>query len=777
MGNSIKRGVLTSFIARSLREFDDATPMRAAYLSLLLGATGYAQMANAQNIGMASGDADATTLDAVSVVGAGSTRTTASVAKSEIEAQAPGVAPQMLLSTLPGVNVQTTDPFGLYEFGDSMRIRGFSSNQVGVTLDGIPIETADVREGGPISRYVSTENLADVTLSPGSGDVTQPSYHALGGAIRYSTLAPVGGDDWSGRATMTMGSYDLVRTFVRVDTPQWWDNGPAAYFSASRIRSGIWDLDPATQESDHFEAKIRQDWDAGTLTLGWIWNNREDHDIQAYTVNGGLDWDITEFITGDPAFDSNNYTVWKNGRRDSLLSLAGDFMLTSALGLKFVAYNEEKNGWGIGATGPGGIRTQYNNAIAGTPGRTDIVILDPTAVFDADGNLVSIGNMARRLEDMGGTRRGLTTSFSWETEINKLEVGAWYETYEFFQTRPLYNVDPSSGEILQGELPIVIYYDRHFDSTVTQLFVMDTLKLMDEKLTLQAGVKGLRVEREFTGIANLDDFNRNATRTTEKTDSDWFQPQAGASYQVGDGTQLFANYAENFSSVPRLAMVAGGGTWETLQPETSKNIDLGIRSEHQTWSGYVALYRIAYKDRIITLSDPDPQVVDSTVYQNVGDIETYGAEASALWQPTVNWRLGGNLSLNRSEFQDNYINTAGELVEVEGNDVPDQPRVSLGLSGGYQGEHFFANLDGKYTGKRYGDTRNNERTDTTFIANGSVGYQGGDAGFLADGRVQLSVYNLFDADDAIGAVFPNEAGGSYNLVAPRSVYLSLSYVF
>ncbi|NEL42784.1 MAG: Plug domain-containing protein, partial [Xanthomonas perforans] len=81
-------------------------------------------------------------------------------------------------ASLPGVNVQTTDPFGLYEFGDSMTIRGFSANQIGVTLDGIPIETFDTREGGPITRYVSSENLLDVTVSAGSGDVTQPSYHA-----------------------------------------------------------------------------------------------------------------------------------------------------------------------------------------------------------------------------------------------------------------------------------------------------------------------------------------------------------------------------------------------------------------------------------------------------------------------------------------------------------------------------------------------------------------------------------------------------------------------
>ena len=267
----------------------------AASMALLLGASSLPAIAQ-----------EARTLDAVSVVGTGSTRTTASISVAEIQAQVPGVAPQQLLASLPGVNVQTTDPFGLYEFGDSMTIRGFSANQIGVTLDGIPIETFDTREGGPITRYVSSENLLDVTVSAGSGDVTQPSNHALGGAIRYTSLPPKGGDTWSGNLTQTIGSDDLVRSFVRLDTPQWWDGGPSAYVSASRTQGGVWDMEPATQKSDHFEAKIRQAWDAGSLTLGWIYNNRKDYDVQSYNSDGSVSWDLHERITGNPEVDAEH---------------------------------------------------------------------------------------------------------------------------------------------------------------------------------------------------------------------------------------------------------------------------------------------------------------------------------------------------------------------------------------------------------------------------------------------------------------------------------------
>jgi iron complex outermembrane receptor protein len=724
---------------------------------------------------------EATTLDTVSVIGVGSTRTTAAISADEIKAQVPGVAPQQLLATLPGVNVQTSDPFGLYEFSDTMRVRGFSADQLGVTLDGIPLETSDTREGGPISRYVSSENLADVQMSAGSGDVSQPAYHALGGAIRYYSRGPKGSDDWTGSASQTIGSYGLNRTFFRIDTPEWWEGGPVAYVSGSRIRGEVWNMDWGTQESDHFEAKIRQDFEKGSLTLSHIWNNRVDYDIPSYEfVDGKLEktWTPLRYPSGDQNVDHYLANFWRNGRRDALTSISGNFLLTDNTGINFTGYYENKWAYGIGATSANSTYTQYANAIAGTPGRTDVQL--DSAVYDEDGNVVGSSKLSRRFESMYGNRRGLTGSWFWETEQNKLEIGGWYENYDFSQTRPLYNVD-SSGNILYDELPITIYYDRHFKSKVTQLYIKDTLHLLDSRLILEGGIKGLEVKRDFNGIANLDDFNNSTTRDVSRKDSDWFQPQFGASYNLTDSTQIFANYAENFSAVPRLALVAGSGTWSTVKPESSKNIDIGVRSDHGNWSGYVALYHVAYENRIVAISDPDPQVVDSTAYYNVGDVESTGLEISGLWRPAPHWRTGASLTFNRSKFKDDYYetNSDGTLTwrYVDGNTVPDSPKVMLSVNGGYEGEHLFANLDGKYTGKRYGDVLNNDEVDAMVIFNGSVGYQGTKDGFLAGGRLQLTIYNLTDDDDAIGSISTGVSSGSYTLIGPRTYYLSLSYDF
>ncbi|NEK64971.1 MAG: TonB-dependent receptor, partial [Xanthomonas perforans] len=151
--------------------------------------------------------------------------------------------------------------------------------------------------------------------------------------------------------------------------------------------------------------------------------------------------------------------------------------------------------------------------------------------------------------------------------------------------------------------------------------------------------KGLDVKRDYNGIANLDDFNVGVRRDVTIKNSDWFQPQVGASFQLADGVQVFANYAENFSSAPRLALTSGAFNPD-IAPEESTNIDIGIRAESSQWSGYVAAYKIDYENRIIALTDPDPLVVAPTIYANVGDVQTYGAEVSGMWKPAPGWRLG-----------------------------------------------------------------------------------------------------------------------------------------
>jgi iron complex outermembrane receptor protein len=71
---------------------------------------------------------------AIIVTGAKATRSA-----SEIQKILPGVSPLKAIQTLPGVLYITADPWGYNEQNAQIFIHGFASNQLGYTMDGVPL--------------------------------------------------------------------------------------------------------------------------------------------------------------------------------------------------------------------------------------------------------------------------------------------------------------------------------------------------------------------------------------------------------------------------------------------------------------------------------------------------------------------------------------------------------------------------------------------------------------------------------------------------------------
>ena len=705
-----------------------------------------------------------TTLDAVKVVGRGQARASDTISTEDLKAQAPGVAPQALLNALPGVNVQQTDPYGLYEFGSTVRIRGFTGDQLATSLDGVPLETYDVRDGSPPNRYVDTENLKEITVAQGSGDVTAPSYHALGGSIRYFTDDPMG--FWHTSFSATGGSQSLNRTYARIDTPALWAAGPIAYLSGSRTRAVQWDNPKADMAVDHVDAKVKQKLSNGSLTLSYRYGNRDDHDASYYDKDSKpyLDYFyLNAFATGDQEKDGLFYDNWLNGRTDQLASLIGEFALTPSLKLEVVPYYEKKSGYGIGGVAASAAQSLYDDANAGTPGRTDIA---------------APRGLTRRKEFLDGDRLGTTIGLTWTAGMHTVQTGLWYEDYDFSQRRPLFNLT-DNGDFAFNELPVIVYYDRNFSTKVTQFYLKDSISLLADRLAIEVGFKGLNVDRGFSGIPNSSSFNASQTIKLSKKDKDYFQPQIGATFKLTDSEELFGNYAENFSSIPRLALVAASFT-DDLKPETSTNIDLGIRSQRGKVGGSFSLYYVDYKDRILQLQNPDPFRVGEDIYQNVGSIKTYGAELATFWNPTKQWRLGGNVSLNNSKFQNDYVtgdtdangNPSTRIVPVKGNVVPDTPYTQVVANATYKFAPFFVGGEAKFTGRRSSSTTGMESIEAYTIVNLNAGFKGAKGSSMAPFSTQLNLYNLFD-DNSPGYDEFGESGGGFYLTPPRAIYLTV----
>ena len=83
------------------------------------------------------------------------------------------------------MNFQSADPFGAYEWSTRITVRGFNQNQLGFTLDGVPLGDMSYgnHNGLHISRAIASENVGRVALSQGTGALGTASTSNLGGTL------------------------------------------------------------------------------------------------------------------------------------------------------------------------------------------------------------------------------------------------------------------------------------------------------------------------------------------------------------------------------------------------------------------------------------------------------------------------------------------------------------------------------------------------------------------------------------------------------------------
>src|SRR3546814_3274458 len=118
-----------------------------------------------------------------------------------------------------------------------------------------------------------------------------------------------------------------------------------------------------------------------------------------------------------------------------------------------------------------------------------------------------------------------------------LKAGVWMETDKYHRTQRRLNTVDGSPASAPGP-DEVIYCRRDYRSKrdTTQIFVKDTLSLMDDALALTAGFKGLSVDYMLNGYRDYNDYYRvvggggvpgHGPPVGKADYTDWFLPPAG----------------------------------------------------------------------------------------------------------------------------------------------------------------------------------------------------------------------------------------------------------
>eukprot|EP01030_Chromulinospumella_sphaerica_P018974 gene18974-18849_t len=109
------------------------------------------------------------------------------ITAEELEKQRPTGNAYEALEMLPAVNSYNQDATGL--FGGGLTLRGFNSDQIGATINGVPVNDSGNFAIYP-QEYVDQENTCSQFVTQGSTDVDSPQVGATGGNFGINTCNP-----------------------------------------------------------------------------------------------------------------------------------------------------------------------------------------------------------------------------------------------------------------------------------------------------------------------------------------------------------------------------------------------------------------------------------------------------------------------------------------------------------------------------------------------------------------------------------------------------------
>ena len=262
-------------------------------------------------------------------------------------------------------------------------------------------------------------------------------------------------------------------------------------------------------------------------------------------------------------------------------------------------------------------------------------------------------------------------------------------------------------------------------------------------------------------------------------DFDYTNPVLGLRWAALPGLSLHASVARGFES-PTLGELAyradGSGGFNTaLQPQKSRQFELGAKWRSGTLSLDAALFRIDVDDEIAVATNAGGR----SAFQNVGRTKRSGAELALGWRFAPQWRMQWAVTLLDATYRDGFLACAGVPCAA-----PTVPIAAGNRIVGTQRGNAFAELVWQPRGNT--EFALEVRAASATMANDSntqaapryelVNLRASQRYALAEGVTLELLARVDNALDRVyaGSLIVNDANGRYfEAGAPRSALLSM----
>lgn len=808
-----------------------------AALCALLATAAQAAETPATATPAASPDTDPNSVEQVIITSTRETRSAVAMEAQQIQRVLPGASPLKAIQFLPGVIYRTADPWGNNEQNLSLFVHGFSTQQLGYTMDGVPLGDQQYGNynGLSVSRAVTSENVSRVTLSSGAGSLGVPSTSNLGGAIETFSRDP--GAERSLTVNQTFGSYEASRTFLRAESGEM-AGGFKGYLSYLRQDAKAWDFD-GRQRGHQVNLKLVREGEKGDLTFYANWQMKVEPNEDAtamgnqqtaaaqnfkpysrafiYPDLAGCTANLTGGPGTPPPAQGNNFSNCFSAaqREDILTYISYAWKPTETLTWTNQAYYHYNFGRGIvsgpvnTAGLPGLFATYYPNLVVGTT-------TSPTTLTNIV-NLFGGSGYAVRTTEYRINRPGLISTVEWTLGDHQIKGGLWFEHNEPAQQRAWYPMTKANNNLSPYDVPrgnkVLTQYANAFFINNLQLHLQDQWRVTP-KLLVQAGFKSSLQDATGKFPVNQKNLPTVAVPVQFPTGSiesnKWFLPQAGLLWDATENDQVFVNVQQNMRQF--IPYGAGSGfygfsAWslgtqaafelfkKTVKPETSWTYEAGLRSRREVaWGpitgieGQINAYNVKFSNRLLNIApfnfiNPAPAIL-----ANVGGVTTKGVDLAGTIKFGPRFQIYNAVSFNESKYDSDYqsgttlVNGVSTPVTVAtgGKFVPLTPRWMNKTIARVNLDKFDAQISGDYIGKRPVTYLNDLSVKAMMLVDLQAGYSFdiADGGMLKGLRLTANVTNLFDKKGVSTAGVTSNSGGYVAFPQPpRMGFVTVSAEF
>lgn len=303
---------------------------------------------------------------------------------------------------------------------------------------------------------------------------------------------------------------------------------------------------------------------------------------------------------------------------------------------------------------------------------------------------------------------------------------------------------------------------------------------------------GLRYDKmAFDYTNNLDIVNGKAASGNKSYQQ--FTPKIGATYDLGKGRGLYANYSQGFSP-PNLTAIFRARPkqnptdpttfYDNLEPAQFENFEIGGWASLFNNKVYVdvSLYQMNGSNELLNIRQPD----NTFDFQSAGKTLHRGIEYGLTYKPNTEWffRFGGTNSIH--QFVEFTLSTrATDLVKnVNGFDMPQSPDWIANTEVMYKPKY----LKGFRLGVEYQRISSwfqNQINTVSYNDKGFLGLEGISllnlrTGFEWHGaEIFMNIMNLTDELYANSATRGNNTTDrtTFTAAAPRTFVLGIQYSF